>query len=509
MRYYEFERMMVRVDNIIVWISLVFSAVTLVLIIVLFSSLKSTKNGVQSQELIKIETLLTRLESVIRTEISTTRTEQSKQMTDLERSLITKLLEISRTQQEQLLGITNSNNETIDKLRLTIEQGLKDARTEQSKRMADFETATMNKLTQISNTQQAQLKNITDTNNAVISRMSETVDKKLDAVKSAVESKLKDIQNDNSEKLEKMRQTVDEKLHKTLEERLGQSFKLVSERLEQVQKGLGEMQNLAVGVGDLKKVLTNVKTRGIMGEIQLESILEQILSAEQYGKNVRTNPHSSDVVEFAIKLPGKDEDNSVVYLPIDSKFPMEAYYQYLEAYDRANMEEVERLGKAIEAAIKKSAKDIHDKYIYPPNTTEFGVMFLPVEGLYAEVVRRPQLLETLQREYKIIVTGPTTLAALLNSLQMGFRTLAIEKRSSEVWKVLSAVKTEFNRFGDVLERAQKKISDAGSEIDKLVGVRSRKIIKQLSEVSELKQSEADKILLVGVYDDDLDENETA
>jgi DNA recombination protein RmuC len=337
--------------------------------------------------------------------------------------------------------------------------------------------------------------------------MNETVDNKLNDVKLAVENKLKEIQNDNGEKLEKMRQTVDEKLHKTLEERLGQSFKLVSERLEQVHKGLGEMQNLAVGVGDLKKVLSNVRTRGIMGEIQLENILEQILSVEQYERNVCTNPHSRDVVEFAIKLPGKEIDGSIVFLPIDSKFPIEAYYHLQEAYEKANMDEVELARRAIESAIKKSAKDIRDKYIYSPNTTDFGVMFLPIEGLYAEVVRRPQLLEILQREYKIVVTGPTTLAALLNSLQIGFRTLAIEKRSSEVWKILSAVKTEFNKFGVVLEKAQKKITDAGTEIEKLVGTRSKKIIRQLSQVSELKQSEANEILLIETSDDVLEDEE--
>lgn len=436
--------------NIAIYLSVAMSSFTLVLIVFLINSVKSIKTEDLSPQLIKIETLLTRLEQVIRSEMSGARTEQSKSIAEFEKSLITKLSEISRTQQEQLLGITKLN---------------------------------------------------TDTN----TKMSESLDKKLDIVKVAVENKLKEIQNDNGEKLEKMRQTVDEKLHKTLEERLGQSFKLVSERLEQVQKGLGEMQNLAVGVGDLKKVLSNVKTRGVMGEIQLESILEQILSNEQYEKNVHTNPHSNDVVEFAIKLPGKDMDGSIVYLPVDSKFPIEAYHSLIEAQEKANISEVESANKSIDIAIKKSAKDIHDKYIYSPNTTDFGIMFLPVEGLYAEVVRRPQLLEMLQRDYKIVVTGPTTLAALLNSLQMGFRTLAIEKRSSEVWKVLSAVKTEFNKFGEVLEKAQKKIIDAGSEIDKLVGARSKKIIRQLSEVSELRPNESANILLLNTEDTEDDE----
>ena len=390
----------------------------------------------------------------------------------------------------------------LNRLDGLIREEMARSRTELCQRMTELERGMVNQLFQITSTQQEQLTGISQTNNLVIARMSDTVDKKMDDLKLAVENKLREIQSDNGEKLEKMRLTVDEKLHKTLEERLGQSFKLVSERLEQVQKGLGEMQSLAVGVGDLKKVLSNIKTRGIMGEIQLESILQQILAEEQYSKNVRTNPHTNDVVEFAVKLPGKESDGGQVYLPIDAKFPVEAYYQLSAAYDQGNPGEIEQGGKALEAAIKKAARDIHDKYIYPPYTTDFGVMFLPIEGLYAEVVRRPQLLETLQRDFKIVVAGPTTFAALLNSLQMGFRTLAIEKRSSEVWSILSAVKTEFNKFGDVLKNAQKKITDAGEEIEKLVGTRSKKIIRQLNQVSELTPVEADAILLIDQPDDE-------
>ena len=336
--------------------------------------------------------------------------------------------------------------------------------------------------------------------------LTETIDRRLNEMRESVALRLQAIQTDNSEKLEKMRQTVDEKLHKTLEERLGQSFKLVSERLELVQKGLGEMQSLAVGVGDLKRVLTNVKTRGTMGEYQLGAILEQILSQEQYEANVRTNPHSMDVVEYAIRLPGKDADGGTVFLPVDSKFPVESYYLLMDAYDTGLPDEIESKRKGLEAAIKKSAKDIHDKYIYPPDTTDFGILFVPVEGLYAEVVRRPQLLEALQRDFKIVVAGPTTFAALLNSLQMGFRTLAIEKRSSEVWKLLAAVKTEFGKFGGVLESAQKKLSAAGDDLEKLVGTRSRKIIRQLGKVDQMKPPEVKDALLPGGVgeDDDLD-----
>lgn len=296
------------------------------------------------------------------------------------------------------------------------------------------------------------------------------------------------------QKLEKMRETVDEKLHKTLEERLGQSFQLVSDRLEAVQKGLGEMQSLASGVGDLKKVLSNVKTRGVLGEIQLGNILEQIMAPEQYEANVKTKTGSNDLVEFAIKLPGKDDNGKEVYLPIDAKFPQEDYVRLQTAYDTGDIAGIESANKALANSIKKFAKDIKDKYIDPPYTTDFGIMFLPIEGLFAEVVRQPELVSFLQRESKIIVTGPTTLAAMLNSLQMGFRTLAIQKRSSEVWQILGAVKTEFGKFGNVLEKAQKKLSEANKEIDDLVGVRTRQMIYKLRKVEELPTTDSVKLM---------------
>ncbi len=308
------------------------------------------------------------------------------------------------------------------------------------------------------------------------------------------EYKLDKIREDNNDKLEKMRQTVDEKLHKTLEERLSQSFKTVSERLEEVHKGLGEMQSLATGVGDLKKVLSNVKTRGVLGEMQLGNILEQILSQEQYEKNVKTKKGSRENVEFAIKLPGRDDTDKNVWLPIDSKFPLEVYHKMLDSYDKGDPAEMENAVKELEKNIKKCAKDISGKYIAPPDTTDFGIMFLPVEGLYAEVVKRIGLIEILQREFQIIVTGPTTLAAFLNSLQMGFKTLAIEKRTSEVWKVLGAVKTEFGKFGQVLEKAQTKIDQASKDIGKLVGERTRQIQKKLKDVHKLPVQESKSLL---------------
>ena len=294
-------------------------------------------------------------------------------------------------------------------------------------------------------------------------------------------------------KLDKMRETVDEKLHKTLEERLGQSFKIVSERLEAVQKGLGEMQTLASGVGDLKKVLSNVKTRGVFGEYQLGNILEQILAPDQYDQNVKTKKGSNDLVEFAIKLPGND-DGEEVYLPVDAKFPQDDYQRLQNAADDNDPAAVESARKSLYNAVKKFAKDIHDKYIDPPHTTDIAVMFLPMEGLYAEVVREPGLITDIQSNYKVIITGPTTLAAMLNSFAMGFRTLAIQKRSSEVWKVLGAVKTEFTKFGGVLEKAQKKLNEANKEIDTLVGTRTRMMISKLKNVEELPQGESNDLL---------------
>jgi DNA recombination protein RmuC len=312
----------------------------------------------------------------------------------------------------------------------------------------------------------------------------------MDGIRTTVQNRLEALQNDNSQQLEKMRATVDEKLQKTLDDRITQSFKMVNDRLQEVYTGLGEMKTLASGVGDLKKVLTNVKTRGTWGEIQLGNILEEILTADQYETNIATKKGSSDRVEFAVKLPG---DGDAVYLPIDAKFPIEDYRALLDAYDAADGEMVKNAKITLARRIKACAKDIHDKYIDVPNTTEFGIMFLPIEGLYAEVVKT-DLVETLQRDYKINVAGPTTMAALLNSLQMGFKTLAIQKRSSEVWKLLGAVKTEFDSFGKVLDDAQKRITQANDELEKLVGTRTRMIQNKLKNVTALPDVET-KIML--------------
>ena len=304
-------------------------------------------------------------------------------------------------------------------------------------------------------------------------------EQKLENIRVSMERGLDDIREDNNKQLAEMRMTVDQRLQKTLEEKMNQSFSLVSQRLEQVYKGLGEMQNLAVGVGDLKKVLSNVKTRGIVGEIQLGSILEEILTPDQYDTNVATKHGSRDVVEFAVKLPARDD--GFIYLPIDSKFPGDSYAALRDAYDSGSKEAVDAATKTLLNTIRREAKDIRDKYIDPPNTTEFAVMFLPFEGLYSEVVNRG-MVELLQRDYKVNIAGPSTMAALLNSIQMGFKTLAVQKRSAEVWKLLGSVKKEFETFNSVLAATQTKLDQANKELDKLVGVRSRQISRKLSAV---------------------------
>lgn len=310
----------------------------------------------------------------------------------------------------------------------------------------------------------------------------------------ALDQQQQSLVSRTEKRLEEIRATVDEKLQKTLNDRLGQSFRLVSQQLESVQKGLGEMQTLAQDVGGLKRVLSNVKTRGNIGEIQLSMLLEQLLAPEQYEANVHTRKGSDAVVEFAVKLPGREDAREFIYLPIDAKFPKDVYEQVLDAYDLADPQAIETAGKLLETTIKKMAKDISDKYLAPPATTDFGIMFLPFEGIYAEVVRRSALLEELQRTYKVVVTGPTTLAAILNSLQMGFRTLAIQKHSGEVWTILGAVKKEFEKVGGMLEKAQKNLQTASGQIEEVLGTRTRAIQRKLKDVDTLRDREARAIL---------------
>lgn len=370
--------------------------------------------------------------------------------------------------------------EESDRNRQMYSQNEKEARMELKESLHQFERSTseqLGKMTEIMTKRHDHMIGLTEN--------------KLDNMRNTVENKITELQKDNNEKLEKMRETVDEKLHKTLETRLGESFKQVSERLEQVHQGLGEMQNLATGVGDLKKVLSNVKTRGVLGEYQLESLLEQLLTTDQYEKNVATKSDSNDRVEFAVKLPGSSKDQ-VVWMPLDAKFPTETYQQLLDAYETGDSEAISIGRKNLVNRIKLDAKMIKEKYLEPPATTDFAILFLPFEGLYAEVLRLG-MFEVVQREFKVIIAGPTTLSALLNSLQMGFRTLAIQKRTSEVWDLLGAVKSEFGKFGGILDKTRKKLQEASNVIDS-AGVRSRAIERRLREVEELPREETIQLL---------------
>lgn len=388
--------------------------------------------------------------------------------------------------------------EEVARLREEMGQSGREGRQEQGNSLRAFGESLLKRMTDIAGFQKNQL----DTFSEQLKTLTQLNEQKLNTMRETVESRLKSLQEDNGAKLEQMRAVVDEKLHATLEKRLGESFKLVSDRLEMVHKGLGEMQSLAVGVGDLKKVLTNVKTRGNFGEIQLGSLLEQLLTPEQYAANVATRPGSGQRVEFAVKLPGKsDVGEQPVWLPIDAKFPQEDYLRLLEAQEQGNPALVEESSRQLERAVQLMARDIRDKYLEPPHTTDFGIMFLPTEGLYAEVLRRTGLCETLQRECRVVITGPTTLAALLNSLQLGFRTLAIEKRSSEVWALLGAVKTEFASFGDILEKTKKKLQEAGNTIE-AASVRSRAIERRLKNVQEMPAGDTSSALLNSIHDTD-------
>jgi DNA recombination protein RmuC len=338
--------------------------------------------------------------------------------------------------------------------------------------------------------QQAQLEGMTKQ----LRELTESNQGALDRIRLTFDSRVKELQEGNEKKLEEMRKTVDEKLHDTLEKRLGESFKLVSDRLEAVHKGLGEMQHLATGVGDLKRVLTNVKVRGTWAEVQLGAILEQILTPDQFERNVRVKPDSSESVEFAVRLPGpQDDPGACVWLPIDSKFPQEDYLRLQEAAERADPGAIQGAADSLAKTVRSAAKDIHDKYISPPHTTDFAIMFLATEGLYAEVLRQPAFVEDLQHRWRVVVAGPTTLAAILSSLRMGFQTLAIEQRAVEVWRVLGAIKTEFGKFGDVLNKVKRHIDLAGQTIEK-TGVRSRAIERKLRSVEKLTEPEALEVL---------------
>ena len=440
--------------ELFVYLAGVMSSVSVVMLAVLLMRLARPSPDTRIET---IERLLERQERVIRDEISRIREES--------------LLSARQGREESSISVTALGDSLL-------------------KRMCEIAGLQKNQLDLFA----GQIKSMTISNEGRMDRLRETV-----------ETRLLVIQEDNARKLEQMRATVDEKLHDTLEKRLGESFKLVSERLEQVQKGLGEMQSLANGVGDLKKVLANVKIRGTFGEIQLGSLLEQILAPVQYDSNVETHAGSGQRVEFALKLPGRDGTaEGLVWLPLDAKFPQEDYLRLVDAQEAGDAMAAAEASKQLDRAVREMAKNIRDKYLDPPHTTDFGVMFLPTEGLYAEVLRRPGLFEALQRDYKVVITGPTTLAALLNSLQLGFRTLAIEKRSSEVWNLLGAVRTEFSKFGIVLEKTRKKIQEAGNHIDQAT-TRTRVIERKLRDVQGLPQGEAVALLETEALEDDGDE----
>lgn len=382
--------------------------------------------------------------------------------------------------QERFETLTEANSQTLTTLKVDI-----------GSQLTAMSTALREQLTSYGSQQKNQLSTIQESVDQKMTRLIQGSQETAEQLRVTLNERLASIQADNTAKLDEMRRTVDEKLHATLEQRLGQSFKLVSDRLELVHRGLGEMQTLATGVGDLKRVLTNVKTRGVWGEVQLEAMIEQILTPDQYEKNVPTRPGSNERVEIAIRLPGRSSDANV-WIPIDAKFPVEDYQRLLDAQERADREQVDAASKALENRIRVEAKTIRDKYLAPPHTVDFAIMYLPIEGLYAEVLRRPGLTETMQRDYRVVISGPTNLAAILNSLQMGFRTLAIEKRSSEVWELLGAVKTEFGKFGDVIAATQKKLEAATNQFSQ-VGVRTRAIQRKLKDVEAtpaLEESEA-------------------
>lgn len=389
--------------------------------------------------------------------------------------------------------LLKSNRKQTEQLENLLRQEMKENREELSRNMRELRTELNQALSLSTQQMQTTLHRNLMTTNEMQREKFELMNRQQDILVKSTEKRL-----------DEMRIMVEEKLQKTLNERIGQSFELVRSQLENVQKGLGEMKNLAEDVGGLKKVLGNVKTRGTFGEIQLAALLEQMLSPEQYEANVKTRKNATEFVEFAIKLPGKENGKDVVYLPIDAKFPKDVYEQYMDAYEEGDTTRIESTSKQLEITIKRMAKDIHEKYVEPPFTTDFAIMFLPFESIYAEVIRRTSLVETLQKDFKIVVTGPTTLGAILNSLQMGFRTLAIQKRTSEVWSVLGAVKTEFGKFGGMLEKVQKNLQNAGDQLEEVMGKRTRAIERKLRQVEALPTEESKKMLTLNNFTDDED-----
>jgi DNA recombination protein RmuC len=519
-----------------------------IVMIILFSKNRQGSQADVSQRLVEYTQRLEKNESTLRDEFGKNREETNKSAKESREELSFNLKSVSEQLSTTITGFTGLVDNKIKSILDSLETSSKSNRDELKKNIADLTFAVDNKMKSIQEFLESGLKfNREELNKSIsnfeekvtgsISSFSETLNKELKSVqdrvytstkesreelsttlkafeekssakieiltkdttdglektRDSVEKKLADIQQGNEKKLDEMRQTVDEKLHKTLETRLGESFKLVSERLELVQKGLGEMQTLASDVSSIKNVLSNVKNKGVLGEYQLGAILEQIMTPGQYAKSVKVKEGSHENVEFAVKIPSKEDSNKVVWLPIDAKFPTADYEILLAAYESGEKETVLQAQKDLKTKIEKFAKDIHEKYIDPPNTTEFGIMFLPFEGLYAEVLRIPGLFENIQNSHRVTITGPTTISAFLNSLQMGFRSLAVEKRTSEIWDLLGAVRTEFGKFGDVLQKTKEKLDSASKEIDK-AGTRSRAIERKLRDVQTLPEGKAQKLL---------------
>lgn len=436
-----------------------------------------------------------RSERVLREQVQSTaqatRQELGTNFTQFQQALAAQLTSVATVQNNQIDGfaqqlakLNEANAQQLEAMRQSITLQAQAGREEQAIALQRFG----------------------ETLNQTLTALTESNAQRMAEVRATLENKIRDLQTDNGARLEEMRKTVDEKLHATLEQRLGESFKLVSDRLEKVHQGLGEMQQLAIGVGDLKRVLTNVKTRGTWGEVQLEMLLEQLLTPDQYAKNVETIPRSGARVEFAVKLPGKDDSNEPVWMPIDAKFPKEQYERLAEAAERADADGVAAAGRELEVAIRGEARKIAEKYLSPPLTTDFAILFLPTEGLYAEVMRRPGLADELQRTCRVSIAGPSTLSALLNSLQMGFRTLALEKRSSEVWQVLGAVKTEFGKFGEVLATTKATLERAARNIEQ-AETRTRQMSRKLKSVEALPTETAQQLLGADLLGDLADDNE--
>ncbi len=466
-------------------------AIILLLIVNLIFQIKLSKkiNDDKTGEI--FTEFLSKQTEAIRAEFLLNREEYSKSFREQREELARAFEQFSEKQtaqfeklEQRLEKTTRTNEERLDKIEEKVNADLKEILTNNEKKLENVRET----LAESSKVQREEFEKFEARLNVIVKQNEE----RMTHIEERIETKLKDIRENNEKKLEEMRRTVDEKLHATLEKRLGESFKLVSEQLDNVSKGLGEMRTLATGVGDLKRALTNVKTRGTWGEVQLERLIEEVLTPDQYEKNISTKKGSSARVEFAVKMPGSEKD-SPVWIPVDAKFPIEDYQRLLDAQEKADKEEIEKAQKDLQQRIKAQAKDIREKYIDPPNTTDFALMFLPIEGLYAEILRIPGLFDFVQREYRVTMTGPTNFLAVLNSLQMGFRTLAIQKRSSEVWKLLGTVKTEFGKFGDLLDKTQQKLNQASKSIEDAAR-KSRTIERKLRDVEELPENETTNLL---------------